>query len=248
MGSVVDRGEGSGEVPEDAETGQVVEQSEEAFLVDCELALAISNAEKAAYETELAKWTAESARIQFEQDKLNHEHQLDGHYSFDKQVTQKSVNKLLRAIHVWHMHDPGLPWTINLNSVGGSVYAGNALIDELIAHSLRGGGTHEITIKVRGVAASMASMILQAADVRVIGPNSQLMLHKGGTGLHGMIDVDSLSDELQWQLNSTDWMIKLFLSRTDKLTRPEMLTKMDRRDWWMSSDEAIKLGLADVIG
>ena len=167
-------------------------------------------------------------------------------YSFHDQVTQESSDRLLHMMSVWHRHDPSLPWTIHLNSVGGSIYEGNSIIDELISHSVRGGGTHEVTIKVRGVAASMGGMILQAADHRVIGRNSMLMIHKGNDGVSGT--ADEIADLAEWLRRDTEWMISFFLDRTNAVTREEFLTRIDRRDWWLNSTEAMDLGFVDRIG
>ena len=158
----------------------------------------------------------------------------------------KSMNRLYRAMRVWHKHDPVGPWTIYLNSVGGEAWAGIGIIDELISQSIRGGGTHEITIKVRGVAASAAAMMLQAADRRLIGKNSQLMIHKGSSGIVGT--ADDIADEHEWWQASIDQMVELFLSRTDGITRASLLRKINRRDWWLTASEAVDIGFADGIG
>jgi ATP-dependent protease ClpP protease subunit len=227
---------------------EAIEQEAADFATDVEFATTLATVEKLQAEAELVKWQAQNEKLSYEQEKFNFEHQLNGEYTFNRDVTQKSAARLLRACHVWHQHDPEAPWTIYLNSVGGELYNGNAIIDELTSHSLRGGGTHHITIKVRGVAASMGGMILQAADHRVIGLNSQIMIHKGGAGMNGHVTLDQLADEVEFFRQSTDWMIRLFLSRTDKITRPEFLEAITRRDWWLFSEEAVKVGFADAIG
>lgn len=225
---------------------ELSDQEFESMLADAELATCIANAEKAQYEAEAAKVALERAKVELLQEQVNVDYTLSGVFVFNRGVNQRSQNALMKSMRVWHQHDPEGKWTIYLNSVGGSVFAGNGILDEIAAHSVRGGGTHEIEIKVRGVAASMAAMILQAADVRTVGKYSQLMIHKGTTGAHGPQEM--LEDEITWMRESTDWMIRLFIERGCTLSRPEILRKMNRRDWWISSDEAVKLGLADRVG
>lgn len=223
-----------------------VEIALEDFYEECRIVTAQAEAEKAKAEAEMAKWVAASAKLAYTQDLINHRHQMDGVYTFNRFVNRKSAEGLMNAMHIWHAEDPAAPWTIYLNSVGGELIHGNALIDELVAHSIRGGGTHHVTIKVRGLAASMAGMILQAGDSRLMGANSELMIHAGSGGVHGT--YYDLKDEVQYHDRLMDAMVKWFLSRTDKITADQLLEKIDRRDWWMPADEAIKWGFADGIG
>lgn len=243
MGELDSGGEGP-ESQEATEAGETVSDTE--FLVDCEIALAQATAEKMQAEAELTMWTAKITEIEYEQARINHNHQLNGVYTFHRGVSRKSMDKLFEAMHMWHSLDSTAPWTIYLNSGGGDVISGNGIIDEIAAHSIQGGGSHHVTIKVRGQASSMAGMILQAADHRVMGPHSLLMIHKGTCGFEGT--VEAFEDEVAWLRTSTEWMSRLFLSRTDKITEAEFMDKIDRRDWWLTSDQAIKIGFADAIG
>lgn len=222
--------------------------TDEEISLGAQLAEALANAEKAQYDANHAKWHSLREELAYKQERLEHEWQLDGVYAFHKAVTQKSADKLLHAMSVWHRHNPEAGWTIYLNSVGGSEYAGYGVIDELRAHSLRGGGSHHVTIKVRGVAASMGGMILQAADERIMGKYSMLMIHRGGCQYTRYMSADEIYDEAEWQRQSTDRMIALFLERANGLTRPDVLDRITRKDWWITADEAVRFGLVDGIG
>jgi len=211
-----------------------------------ELSRSISEAEKAAFDAKLSELQVARQEIELLEAQINLDYQLSGLFTFHRRVEQKSMNRLYRAMRLWHKHRPNGPWTIYLNSVGGDAWSGIGIIDELIAQSLRGGGTHEVTIKVRGVAASAAGMILQAADRRIIGQNSQLMIHKGYSGVIGT--ADDIGDEHRWWEASVEQMSALFLSRTDQITKREFLRQINRRDWWLSASEAVKIGFADEIG
>ena len=225
---------------------ELVEDGEEDVHESIELAKALSEAEKAAFDARLAEIQVARSEIELLEAQINLDYQLSGIFTFHRRVDQKSMNRLYRQIRLWNKHDPAGSWTIYLNSVGGEAWAGIGIIDELISQSVRGGGSHDITIRVRGVAASAAAMILQAADHRVIGKNSQLMIHKGSSGIHGT--ADDIGDEHAWWESSVEQMVSLFLSRTDKITRREFLRKINRRDWWLSADEAVEIGFADEIG
>lgn len=222
------------------------ELGDDDLSVAVEVAKVMALGEKYQAEAEYAKWQAKREELAYQQELLDYSWQFNGTYSFHDEVTQESVDRLLQSMSVWHQHDPAQSWTIHLNSVGGLIDDGNSIVDELIAHSLRGGGTHEITIKARGLAASMGGIILQAADHRVMGRNSMLMIHKGSSGVKGT--ADDIADMAEWFRHWTDRMISYFLDRTTAITREEFLAKIDRRDWWLNSTEALALGFVDRIG
>lgn len=224
------------------ETADVTDQLYE----DLDLSKALSESEKAAFDAKLSELEVRRKELDLLEAQINLDYQLSGHFSFNRRVDQKSMNRLYRSMRVWHKYNQTGPWTIFLNSVGGDVYSASGIIDELTAQSLRGGGSHEVTIKVRGVAASAAGMILQAADHRLVGWNSRIMVHKGTSGVHG--SADEIADEHEWWQEATDQMINLFLSRTDRITRAEFRRKINRRDWWLSAEESVQIGFADAVG
>ncbi|MFM8798729.1 MAG: ATP-dependent Clp protease proteolytic subunit [Fluviibacter sp.] len=221
------------------------QQSEEELGEDIELARAISEAEKVAHEARLAEVNVQKAEMELLETQINLNYQLAGEYNFCGRVDQKAMQRLNRQLRVWHKYKPNGEWVINLNSPGGDMYAGVGIVDEINSYSLRGGGSHRVEIRVRGVAASAAGMILQSADHRVIGRNSLLMIHKGSAGVHGT--ADDIADEHQWWERSVDQMISLFLSRTDQVTRAQFLRNINRKDWWLTAEEALDLGLCDEI-
>lgn len=226
------------------------EMTEDELANDIELAQEIAYADKLQAEAAHLQWQAKREELAYRQEQLSHNWQLDGVYTFHDGVDKNSVDELLHVLSLWHRHDPAGAWTINLNSTGGDQYAGYMLVDELRSHSLRGGGGHHVTIKVRGIAASMGGIILQAADCRVIGRYAQIMIHKGGVSFTAdeYLSVDQWADEAEWQRQSVERMIDLFLERTDRLTRSQIRRKISRKDWWITADEAVELGLADEIG
>lgn len=71
------------------------------------------------------------------------------------------------------------PITIIMNNPGGDWYHGMAIYDAIKSSPC------ECTIKVYGHAMSMGSIILQAADHRIMMPNSRFMIHYGYDGKAG---------------------------------------------------------------
>lgn len=147
----------------------------------------------------------------------------------------------------WHRLDPDAAWTIIMNSPGGSVIDGMALFDHIVQHSKRGGGTHHITIKTRGWAASMGGILTQAGDVRVMGSEAFLLIHKVSSMAGG--SVDQIEDELKLLKKMCERVENIFVERSGgKLSRAVLRRNWTRADWWIDSNQALKLGLVDKIG
>lgn len=218
---------------------------EEELIDDVELARLISEAEKVAHEARLAEVQVQKAEFDLLETQINLNYQLEGAYNFSGRVDQKAMYRMHRQMRIWNKYKASGEWMINLNSPGGDMYAGVGIMDEITSYSLRGGGTHRVEIRVRGLAASAAGMILQAADNRVMGKYSLLMIHKGSTGISGT--ADDIADEHEWWERSVDQMIAMFLSRTDRVTRAQFLRNINRKDWWLTADQALELGFVDEI-
>lgn len=127
--------------------------------------------------------------------------------------------------------------TLEINSYGGSVFEGLA-----IYNILRGSGK-KITAKVMGVAASIASVILMAADKIVMPENAMVMVHAPAGGVFGtakdMRDMAELLDKVQQNLVAT------YMKRTGKTA--DEVNAMLAQDTWMSAAEAKEAGFADEI-
>lgn len=223
------------------------EDTEEDVYESIEVSKLLAEAEKAAHEARLSEIQVERHEIELLEAKINLDYQLGGEYSFTRAVNHRSVKHLVRTMRVWHRHRPEGEWVINLNSVGGDIQHGSALFDEIYAHSLRGGGAHHVTIKVRGLAASMAGILLQAADHRVIGRSSQIMVHESQGGVIG--GHSDITQEADWHRRWRDYMLEVFLSRSDKISRAQFLKKIaNGRQWYLSAEEALAVGFVDRIG
>jgi ATP-dependent Clp endopeptidase proteolytic subunit ClpP len=162
-------------------------------------------------------------------------------YQFDGAVAAPSVRSCISLLTSWSRLDPDCDITIIFNSPGGSVIDGFALWDFLATLKREG---HHLTTICRGMAASMAGILLQAGDKRVIGSESVLLVHEISFGAGGKIG--EVEDEVAFAKMLTQRVLKIFAAKT-KLTAKQIDTKWKRKDWWMDSDEALKLGFADEI-
>lgn len=179
------------------------------------------------------------------------------HHTFDGRVGSDTVYGCLNTMAAWHRLHPNSAWTIDINSPGGSVISGMHLFDQLTAYSIRGGGTHHITITVRGYAASMAGILLQAADTRRIGPESFLMIHEISSVTGGKIG--DIKDDVKWYEKLCERVANIFVGRAQEaakrnpaqiegITPAKFKKGWERTDWWIDSSESLKLGFVDEIG
>jgi ATP-dependent protease ClpP protease subunit len=225
-----------------------------------------SDEERAWYAAEAAKFDAETRLLdmqaheaeakaraawlnteKLEREARNVQAQNDRNHVYHFETAVRDTQKVRETLDQWHRLNPDSDWTLVMNSPGGSVIDGMALFDHLVAYSKRGGGTHKVTIIVRGYAASMGGILAQAADERVVGPESYLMLHKISTITGG--SLDDIEDEVQFLKMIQSRVEDVFINRSGgKLSRATLRRRWARRDWWVSSSDAIKHGLADRIG
>lgn len=172
----------------------------------------------------------------------------EGQLSLDQAVTETAVDYLTEKIDAFvHAHadlskkeKPGL--TLVINSPGGSVFEGWRLFDELRAASLAG---HVVTTKVRGMAASMAAVLVQAGDHRIIGPESYLMIHEPSTVAWGK--AFEVKEQARFIERLNDQIAKKFSERSGKSIKA-MKAIFEKTDAWFSAEESVKHGFADRIG
>lgn len=142
--------------------------------------------------------------------------------------------------------DPKAVWEVVINSEGGDMESGTAIFSELRAYSERGGGNHHVITRVRGQAASCAALILQAGDKRSAGKMDYIMLHEPM-----MTFTDATLQRVRDELRQADSWIENFLDvvmergSADRKFYAKNLS--GGRDWWLSSSEALELGLIDEV-
>lgn len=134
------------------------------------------------------------------------------------------------------------PITIIMNNIGGDEYHGLAIYDAIKACK------SHVTIRVHGHAMSMGSIILQAADVRIMAPNSRQMIHYGTWSFDGHAKTGQKWAKEFDKLDS--WMEQMYLFKIhEKIPNfpIQKLKKMLDHDTFLTPEESITLGLADKI-
>ena len=158
-------------------------------------------------------------------------------------VGKDTVASAIDRLHQFTVTDPGCAITITFNSPGGSVIDGMALFDYI--RFIRGQG-HEVTIIALGYAASMAGILIQSADIRVMARGSWLLIHEVAFSAGGKIgeveDMYKFGERLKKQAAD------IFIERSNgKLTREVLDANWTRKDWWLDPTESLALGLIDEI-
>jgi ATP-dependent Clp protease protease subunit len=131
------------------------------------------------------------------------------------------------------------PIKVIVNTPGGYVLDGFA-----IAGAITTSVTPVITICL-GHAMSMGFLIFAAGHQRVVHPLSMLMYHEISTGVWGKIS------EIKTDIKVTEKMQEMYdkfiLERT-KITEKQLEdAKTSGKDWYLTPDDAIKMGVADHI-
>jgi ATP-dependent protease ClpP protease subunit len=94
------------------------------------------------------------------------------------------------------------------------------------------------------MAASMAGILLQAGHQRIMGRESWLMIHEASFSASGK--TGDVEDTVEWVKAMQERILNIFATRS-KMTKSALKRKWTRKNWWISSDEALKLGFVDEI-
>lgn len=164
-------------------------------------------------------------------------------YRFSGAVDNSSAEKCLDQLNRWRRTEEPGEVEIVFYSPGGSVLAGMALFDFIT--EMRQEGWHFTTI-CRGYAASMAGILLQAGDVRVCGPESYILIHEISSGAVGK--VGELEDEVEFVKLIQQRVNDIFVERSaGKVTGAKLRAMYRRKDFWLDSAKALKLGIVDEV-
>lgn len=134
---------------------------------------------------------------------------------------------------------------------GGYVEAGFIIYDAIRACR------SQVIMLVHGCVASMSSIVLQAADTRIMMPNSYFMIHYGYISIDGqsMISAKSLMEKIN---NDSEKDLKIYVERCKeapffkgwKESRIKKFIKDKlnyKEDWYLSAEDSVQYGFADGI-
>ena len=127
--------------------------------------------------------------------------------------------------------------TVHINSTGGDVFQGQAIYTALKNY------TGKVTVKIEGLAASMATVIALAADKIEMTANSLFMIHSP------MSNVFGNKSQMRKQINALEKVESTMLNVYSKKTNlsEEKIALMLDTETWLSADEALEFGFVDEI-
>lgn len=146
-------------------------------------------------------------------------------------------------IQKWNAEDKGIdpadrtPIKVFINTDGGSVDTVMHIIDTILLSK-----TPVITIGM-GRTYSAGGLLLMAGHKRYVFEHTTCLIHDGSSGAIG--SIGKLMDNLKFTEQLEERVKQYILSRT---SIPEaMFNENYRRDWFLFSDEMVRLGIADEI-
>jgi ATP-dependent Clp protease, protease subunit len=154
-------------------------------------------------------------------------------------VNPHTANLVVAQMLFLEAEDPKKDIIFYINSPGGSVYDGMAIYDtmEFVKPDVQ-------TIGI-GLQASMGAFLLSSGTKgkRLLLPHSKVMIHQPSSGTRGKVT--------DMQIDLTESLkVKKLLNEILAKNTGQKLTKIENdvdRDYWMTSEEAVKYGLADKV-
>lgn len=125
--------------------------------------------------------------------------------------------------------------TVRVNSPGGDVSAGVSIYNALNEHD------GNVTIKVDGLAASIASLVIMAGDKIIMLPGSMQMLHLPWTVAAG--NSKDMEQTVEMLKKVGESMIPIYAARSG--LSEERVQEILEAETWLTAEEAVELGFAD---
>lgn len=129
--------------------------------------------------------------------------------------------------------------TVHINSGGGDLYAGLAIYNRL--KQLKG----EVITVNDGIAASAASLIFQAGDIRRMNAASNFMAHGASGFLFGSYDVEDLETLVEQFKAHNKAVVNVYAERMG--VEYEEAKDFVNGETWLTGQEAVDMGLADEL-
>lgn len=169
----------------------------------------------------------------------------------DGDVDWKMADQLIKNLRYLDSQSKN-PILIHINTCGGDWNYGMAMYDGIKSCQSR------VTTLSYAHARSMSSIFIQAADLRILTPNCDFMIHEGTFGEEGT--TKQVKTSVVWNSHLTDVMLDLYVENClegqyfaekgydGPKIRRFLKNKMDKyEDWYMTANQACMYGFADGI-
>jgi ATP-dependent Clp protease protease subunit len=155
-------------------------------------------------------------------------------------VMPKPAQRLMAQLLLLDAQDPKKPIHFYINTPGGSISDGFAIFD-----AVRFLSAPVVTI-CTGLSASMGTILMLSPPQkknRVCLPNTRFMIHQPSSAYRGSAaDIEIGAREI---LKLRDRLIEIYVQET-KMDEDRIRADLNR-DYWMTSEEAVKYGLCDRV-
>lgn len=170
--------------------------------------------------------------------------------AYEPGVEYVMTNRFIRNLNLCMRVNAEKPLVIHMKTCGGDWTEGMAIYDAIRSFPW------PVTIINYTHARSMSSLILQAANKRVMMPNSYFMFHDGTFGMEGTIK--QVRSAMKFEAKAEETMLEIYaksMKLHGKLSnkKPEdikkwLRTRMDKEeDVYLSANEAVEYGFADEV-
>lgn len=127
--------------------------------------------------------------------------------------------------------------TVGINSLGGAVFDGIAIHNILARHPAK------VTVRVDGIAASVASLIAMAADQVVMPENAFMMIHDPWAGVVG--DAEDLRAMADVMDKVKQAMVAGYARKSGKAEAE--IARLMAEETWLTAAEAVAMGFAGEV-
>jgi len=155
---------------------------------------------------------------------------------FDE-VNETSAQAVVKQLGKLNQDSETLPITLVINSPGGSVVDGALIVDAMT------GSKAPVNTLCIQICASMAAMIHQYGQKRLVLPHAALMFHPAAGGTYG--DVDRMASELAFFQRYVGSM-ELNAAKRANISIEEYKVRANSQIW-LTGNESVKAGFADSV-
>ncbi|ELP6119101.1 TPA: ATP-dependent Clp protease proteolytic subunit [Vibrio vulnificus] len=156
----------------------------------------------------------------------------------DEQFTDSLASRIITGLLALQFKDENKDIELYLNSPGGSVTAGLSILD--VMYSIK----PKVNVTVIGQACSMGAFLSACATgERRIGSSARIMIHQPSGGFKGTADeIENYAEEIQRLRRLLDENYS-----ANSGIAMEVLKDMQRKDNYMTPQQAVNYGLMDKI-
>jgi ATP-dependent protease ClpP protease subunit len=129
-----------------------------------------------------------------------------------------------------------------INSTGGDIHSSFAIYDRILESPCH------VCVRGYGAVMSGASIIMQAATIREMSPNSYMMIHDGSVMLQD--DMNKAKSWIKAYDDMSSKMYEIYFDRAKKKNKKltkEQISVMCKEETILNAQQALELGFIDQI-